>query len=68
MQGASMSAEVGVYDESPPSESDSRPTINLFEQWEGGAHMPKVANARDYSFPSHWLCHLLGCVPLKPCL
>ena len=51
VQGASMSAEVGVYDESPPSESDSRPTINLFEQWEEGAHMPKVANARDYSFP-----------------
>ena len=51
MQGASMSAEVGVYDESPPNESDSRPTISLFEQWKEGAHMPKVANARDYSFP-----------------
>ena len=35
----------------PPSDSDPRPTINLFEQWEEGAHMPKVANARDYSFP-----------------
>ena len=30
---------------------DPRPTISLFEQWEEGAHMPRVANARDYSFP-----------------
>ena len=29
----------------------SRPTINLFEQWEEGAHMPKLVNARGYSFP-----------------
>ena len=47
-----MSAESGVYDEKPcDSDSDPRPTISLFEQWEEGAHMPKVANARDYSFP-----------------
>ena len=45
VQGASMS------DDSPPGDSDPRPTINLFEYWEEGAHMPKVANARDYSFP-----------------
>ena len=31
--------------------SESRPTINLFEEWEEGAHMPKLVNARDYSFP-----------------
>ena len=61
MQGASMSAEVGVYDDSPPGDSDPRPTISLFEQWEESAHMPKVANARDYSFrkslvvPFAWL-------------
>ena len=30
---------------------ESRPTINLFEQWEEGAHLPKLVNARDYSFP-----------------
>ena len=46
-----MSADVGVYEDSSSSESDTRPTINLFEQWEEGAYMPKVANARDYSFP-----------------
>ena len=47
-----MSADVGVYDESPPNDSDARPTISLFEQWEEGAHVPRVANARDYSFPT----------------
>ena len=46
-----MSADVGVYDESPSNDSDARPTISLFEQWEEGAHVPRVANARDYSFP-----------------
>ena len=47
-----MSADVGVYDESPPNDSDARTTISLFEQWEEGAHVPRVANARDYSFPT----------------
>ena len=51
VQGASMSASRGVFDESHSDESESRPTINLFEQWEEGAHMPKLVNARDYSFP-----------------
>ena len=51
LPGASMSADVGVYDESPPNDSDARPTISLFEQWEEGAHVTRVANARDYSFP-----------------
>ena len=46
-----MSASRGVFDESQSDESESRPTINLFEQWEEGAHMPKLVNARDYSFP-----------------
>ena len=46
-----MSADVGVYDESPPNDSDARPTLSLFEQWEEGAHVPRVATARDYSFP-----------------
>ena len=45
------SADVGVYDESPPNDSDARPTISLIEQWEEGAHVPRIANARDYSFP-----------------
>ena len=62
MSGASMSADVGVYDDSPPNDSDARPTISLFEQWEEGAHVPRVANARGYSFPRSlvipytWLC------------
>ena len=46
-----MSADVGVFDESPPNEADARPTISLFEQWEEGAHVTRIANARDYSFP-----------------
>ena len=46
-----MSASRGVFDEPHSDESESRPTINLFEQWEEGAHMPKLVNARDYSFP-----------------
>ena len=51
VQGASMSADTGMYEESAPNDSEPRPTISLLEQWEEGAHMPKVANARDYSFP-----------------
>ena len=49
-QGAALSQMIrrGVFDDSPSSDSEPRPTINLFEQWEEGAHMPKVANARDY--------------------
>ena len=46
-----MSANSGVFDEPPSDDSEPRPTINLFEQWEEGAHMTKVVNARDYSFP-----------------
>ena len=46
-----MSADCGVFDETPSKDSDPRPTINLFEQREEGAHMPKVANARDFAFP-----------------
>ena len=51
VQAASQSADIGVYDDTPPCESDPRPTVNLFEHWEEGAHLPKAANARDYSFP-----------------
>ena len=51
VQGAAMSADIGVFDESKPDESEPRPTISLFEQWEEGAHTPKLVNARDYSFP-----------------
>ena len=50
MQGASVSGHKGVFEESRPDGLESRPTINLFEQWEEGAHMPKTVNARDYSF------------------
>ena len=51
VQGASMSASKGVFDEARSDKPESRPTISLFEQWEEGAHMPKLVNARDYSFP-----------------
>ena len=30
LPGASTSADVGAYDESPPNDSDARPTISLF--------------------------------------
>ena len=46
-----MSANSGVFDEPQSSDSEPRPTINLFEQWEEGAHLTKVVNARDCSFP-----------------
>ena len=38
--------------QSPPNDSAARPTISLLEQWEEGAHVTRIANARDYSFPS----------------
>ena len=40
VQGASMSGNSGVSDESQSDEPEPRPTINLFEQWEEGAHAP----------------------------
>ena len=40
MNGASVSGPKGVFEESRPD-----------EQWEEGAHLPKLVNARDYSFP-----------------
>ena len=52
LPGASMSADVGVFDDSPTNDSAARPTLSLFEQWEEGAHVTRIANARDYSFPS----------------
>ena len=52
----------GVFEESRLDGLESQPTINLFEQWEEGAHLPKLVNARDYSFPKTlvvpftWMC------------
>ena len=40
-----MSGPKGILDESRSDEPESRPTINLFEQWEEGAHMPLLVNA-----------------------
>ena len=51
VHGASMSACKGVFDETPSTESESRPTINLFEHWEEGGHIPKLVNAKDFKFP-----------------
>ena len=45
-----MFADVGVYDESPPNDSDARPTISLFEQWEEGAHVPRIAQCKRLFF------------------
>ena len=51
MHGASESGIKGVFEDSGPDGLESRPTINLFEQWEEGAHLPKLVNARNYSSP-----------------
>ena len=53
MQGASESGIEGVFEDSGPEGLESRPTINLFELWEAGAHfkLPKLVNARKYFFP-----------------
>ena len=50
MHGASESGIKGVFEDSGPDGLESRPTINLFEQWEEGAHL--LVNARNYSFPN----------------
>ena len=52
MNGASQSADVGVYSEVPPETPEARSVISLFEHWEEGAHLPVALNARDYAFPS----------------
>ena len=55
MQGASQSADVGVYNDLrhlPHDAPEPRPTISLFEHWEEGAHLPVTLDARNYSFPS----------------
>ena len=51
MQRASESGIKGVNEDLGPEGLESRPTINLFEQWEEGAHLPKLVNARNYFFP-----------------
>ena len=51
MQGASGSGIKGVFDDSGPDGLESRPTINLFELWQYGVHLPKLVIARNYSFP-----------------
>ena len=65
MNGASASGPKGVYEEARPDGLESRPTINLFEQWEEGAHMPKLVSARDYSFPKS-LVVSHGCMLQRP--
>ena len=52
MNGASQSADMGVYSDVPPEIPEARPVISLFEHWEEGAHLPVALNARDYAFPS----------------
>ena len=52
MQGASQSADTGVYRDVLPEAPEARPAISLFEHWEEGAHLPVALNARDYALPS----------------
>ena len=51
MQGASQSADIGVYRDVPPETPEPRPVISLFEHWEEGAHLPVAVNAREFAFP-----------------
>ena len=51
MQGASQSADIGVYKDMPPESPEPRPVISLFEHWEEGAHLPVAVNARELAFP-----------------
>ena len=51
MQGASQSADTGVYKDVQPETPEPRPVISLFENWEEGAHLPVAVNARDFAFP-----------------
>ena len=50
MHGASESGIKGMFEVSGPEGLESRPTINLFEKWGEGARLPKLVNARNYSF------------------
>ena len=34
MNGASQSADIGVYNDVPPETAEARPVISLFEHWE----------------------------------
>ena len=52
MQGASQSADTGVYRDVLPETPEARPVLSLFEHWEEGAHLPVALNARDYAFPN----------------
>ena len=65
--GASESGIKGMFEESSPDGLEPRPTFNLFEQWEEGAHLPKLVNARNYSFPKPLVVPTLGCMLLGPC-
>ena len=51
MQGASQSADTGVYKDVQPETPEPRPVISLFEHWEEGAHLAVAVNARDFAFP-----------------
>ena len=51
MQGASQSADIGVYKDVLPETPEPRPVISLFEHWEEGAHLPVAVNAREFAFP-----------------
>ena len=55
----------------PPNDSDPRPTISLFEQWEEGAHVPKgpkLPMQGTILSLGHLWYHTPGCMLHKPCL
>ena len=67
MHGASKSGVKGVFEGSGPDGLESRPTINFFKQWEVGAHLPKLVNARNYFFPKSLVVPIPGCMHLGHC-
>ena len=51
MNGASQSADVGVYSEVPPETPEARPVVSLFEHWEEGAHLPVALKCKGLRIP-----------------
>ena len=58
MPHASDSGIKGSYADSKSDALESRPTINLFEFWEDGFHLCKLATGRNYYFPK---CLVVSC-------
>ena len=54
LPGASMSADVGVYDESPPNDSDASPPLACLSNAKKGHMCPELPMQEIILFPSRW--------------